>query len=517
MTNNKTKYLKLSFITVIITCCLLFYGFALANPLIKTFNIPSQYGSIKESFSSSGVKQDVKPLIIHIQDAHCNYEAQKNMAGLLDHLVKEYNLKLIMVEGGSGDVTLSFLRGYADKQSRVEVADKYLKEGKISGEEYLDIISDYPLQLYGIEDQELYDAHMASFQQIDLFREEGARELQGLSMVVEGLKPFIYSEDLKQLEEKKVEYENKTLPLVEYCRYLGYMASKEAVNLDGYPHLSAFCDVARLEGEINFEQVEFQRDAFIKELARFLSEKEIQNLITMTQALKEKMIAPERYYSFLRDAGEAKINLENQYPQLYSYIQYINTSKDVDASVLLKEINTLEGKVEEALLSTPEQKRFSEITKSIQILNKALNLELTPEDYEYFQVHKNQLNTSSWIVFLTENCNKYNLNMQPSSAKLVDENFQQLEEFYKIGKKREEAFIKNMGNKINGSDEKLAVLITGGFHTTGIAQMLKENGYSYEIVTPAITQKSDPSLYFSVLKGQKAQNMEDTSGTDTDY
>jgi hypothetical protein len=33
--------------------------------------------------------------------------------------------------------------------------------------------------------------------------------------------------------------------------------------------------------------------------------------------------------------------------------------------------------------------------------------------------------------------------------------------------------------------------------------MLKDNGYSYIVIAPVITKKSDSSIYFSVLKGEK--------------
>jgi hypothetical protein len=72
-----------------------------------------------------------------------------------------------------------------------------------------------------------------------------------------------------------------------------------------------------------------------------------------------------------------------------------------------------------------------------------------------------------------------------------------------LGVAREEAFIKNIVAKLQESGEKIAVLITGGFHTPGITPLLKEMGYSYMVVAPVITQKSDSSIYFSVLRGEK--------------
>ena len=490
-------------IPLVFTLCLLSYSITLASLTGKSLNIPSQYGTIKESFDAQRTTQDTNRMIIHIQDAHCNYEAQKNMAQLLDYLVKTYNLKLIMVEGGSGNVSLSFLRNYADKKAREEVADKYLKEGKISGEEYLDIVSDYNLELYGIEDEALYDSHMDSFRKIDSIKEEGLRFLESLSNNLKQLKPLIYSEELMLLEKKKSGYEDKAITLAEYCQYLNGMASKKMLNLKDYPHLTAFSETASLEKETNFQQAEAERDAFIKDLAKLLDERGVQNLIIMTQGLKAKMITPEKYYSFLKATGEEKLDLKRNYPQLNAYIKYVTVSKDVNAAELLKEISAIEVKIKEALFTNTDQRRLAEISKSLQILTKVLNLELTPEDYAYFQANKSQFTTASWIDFLTQNCSKYNLALQPVSSKVIDENLAQLDGFYQLGVTREKAFIKNLVHKMDESGQKLAVLITGGFHTPGVTQMLKDKGYSYVVAAPVITQKSDSSVYFSVLRGEK--------------
>ena len=69
------------------------------NPL--KIKIPEQYGVIIESHRGSNNK-----LIVHIQDAHANYEGQMNLANIIEALVKDYDLNLILVEGGSTDSDL---------------------------------------------------------------------------------------------------------------------------------------------------------------------------------------------------------------------------------------------------------------------------------------------------------------------------------------------------------------------------------------------------------------------------
>jgi hypothetical protein len=480
--------------------------------LAKTFQIPSQFGNIKEVFEAQLKPQDTEKTIIHLQDAHCNYEAQKNMAQLLDYLVREYGLKLIMVEGGSGDVNLSFLRSYADKKARQEVAEKYLKLGKISGEEYLDIVSDYSLNLYGIEDEALYEAHLDAFHKVDALREDALKYLDDLSRIISALKPHIYREELRYLESAKKNYEEKTLSLGQYCQYLKNIGQRRELELKNYPYLSAFAELSRLEKETNFKEAEAQRAAFINNLASALNEKQIKTVIEKSQQFKSGNITAQEYYSFLKDlAVKRKINLEQNYPQFSAYITYINKNTHINVAELLKELASLEEKIKETLFATDEQKNLYEITKSLNVLKGLVSLEITPEEYAYFKENRGEFLTASWISFLSDNCAKYNLTVQPSASSVIDENLNKFEGFYKLGSDREQAFIKNIVSKMNESGEKLAVFIAGGFHTPNMTQMFKDRSYSYVVVTPTITKKTDSSIYLSVLRGERKTQESDNN------
>jgi len=500
----RKKYWKKAGLVLLIQCFFCF-GFTLASASVNDLKIPAQFGTIKEVFTALNQTPATEHTIIQIQDAHCNYEAQKNLAKILEYLVKENNLKLILVEGGSGNVSLSFLRSYADQKKREEVADSYLKTGKISGEEYLDIVSDADLELYGIEDQGLYDSNLDTFLQLDSYRQEALNNLGNLSSLVEKLKPYIYGLELSEFERKKTDYEDKILTLTEYCGYLKGIADKKGVSLKGFPHLAAFVESARLEKAIDFKAAEEQRNNFIRELGKLLDANALQGLLTNSQDFKAGKIKPADYYNYLTYLAKYKIDIKANYSQLASYIEYVTGGQDIEAKSLLKEMPLAEDKLREVLAVKDDEKHLLEINESLNLLTKYFKLDLTPEEYANFQEQKANFSTASWLGFLQDYCQKYNLALPQYSASLIDENFAKLDDFYKLGLEREKSFIKNIEEKMNQSETKLAVLITGGFHTPGISRMLKEKGYSYAVVTPVITKQSDSSVYFSVLRGEKKQ------------
>lgn len=480
---------------------LIILGLVFANPLVQNLTIPSQLGSVKEVFEAVDSNLANPKTIIQIQDAHCNYEAQKNLAGIIDYLVKEKKLRLIMVEGGSGDVSLSYLRSYTDKKSREDVAEKYLRMGKISGEEYLDIVSDYDLELYGIEDQGLYDSNLKAFLDLESYRKDGLTDLGNISSVVGALKPRIYNETILQFEQTKTKYQDKNISLGEYLDFLTVLFLKNYPSLKHYPHIQAFLESGRLEKDLDFKLAESQRNAFIKDLAKILDERGVKELIAKTQDFKNGKIAARDYYVYLKDSAENKINIEQDYPQLSNYILYINVGKDIDTARLLKEISSIEDKILERLFDSDDQRRLNQIDKQVGMLEDFLRLDLTPEEYADFTRNRAEFTTASWIAFLTENCGNYGIAMRPSASTAIDDHLDRLEEFYKVGMERESAFLRNVTKKMESTKDNIAVLITGGFHTEGVSRLLRDNGYSYAVVTPAISKKGESDIYYSVLRG----------------
>ena len=81
-------------------------------------------------------KGSEKTLLIQVQDAHTNLSAQKNIAKILDELIRRYGVKTVFVEGGTKDESLTSLRPLADTRTRERVAEKYLMQAKLNGAEW---------------------------------------------------------------------------------------------------------------------------------------------------------------------------------------------------------------------------------------------------------------------------------------------------------------------------------------------------------------------------------------------
>ena len=59
--------------------------------------------------------------------------------------------------------------------------------------------------------------------------------------------------------------------------------------------------------------------------------------------------------------------------------------------------------------------------------------------------------------------------------------------------------------KLRETGEPIAVLMTGGFHSPEVTQLLKDRGLAVVVVAPKVTQATDERLYEAVLKYKTGQ------------
>jgi hypothetical protein len=460
--------------------------------------IPEGAGHVAGGYSTGDEEGRV---IIHIQDIHTNYEAQKNASRILESLIDNHQLRLVMVEGGWGNVNLAYLRNYADASRREEVAEEYLRQGQISGEEYLDIVSDYDILLEGIENEQMYQANLDTFFKIEEFRAQAASELNPLLSVIDALAQRIYPQQLQKLEKTKKAYDAEQITLAEYYRDLWGAAKKTHQDFGPYTNLSSFMDVMQAEKDIQFPAVEKERSALIERLSARLGKQDLNVLVTKSLEFRLNKLSPVQYHSYLMDTAKANHEPVARYANLQRYIDYIKSHENIDTARMFEEADRLLHAVEQALLSNAQQSRLYMIARSAQVLDNFLHLKLVPADFSYYQQNRNNFLTAAWIDFLTQQAQLYKLdtaNILP--AETLDRNLSLLVHFYDLANERDDAFIENAMQLMDREKVNMAVLIAGGFHTPNLKQKFRENNISYIIIAPHTTQQTDPELYRYILK-----------------
>jgi len=466
---------------------------------IHDIGLPKDIGSVKSRHEGGGRK-----LVVHIQDAHCNYEAQSNIANILEHFIKNYDIKFVAVEGADGIVDTSWFKEFPDAEIRNEVADYFMKKGEITGAEFLSITSDYPFAIYGAEDKKYYIENLNTFLASYPYKEQFNKYYKDVKTALEKLKRFIYTKELMVLDRKVNAHKAKEIKFADYTSYLGSTAKSQGIDTGKYENFKILTETFRYEKDINFDSVNEERTRLIDELGKILSKDDLSKLVNKSLEFKLGKIDANKFYTDLaKFARKSDISLSARYGNLSRYMIYSRIYSRIDSEKLFEEINLLVTALKEKMFTNDSQKKLDTLMRNINIIIGFMNIELTNGEYEYYLANKNDFSPDKFHDFLNQNSPRFGLSydVKEIPPELVDV-FPKLVDFYTIAMKRNEILIKNMFNGMSGKKTDTAVLITGGFHTKGIAEILERKNVSYIVVSPAITKETE-SPYISVLTGQK--------------
>lgn len=215
----------------------------------------AQLGAMRDHGQIAGVHLAASPsaspsfnkkLIVMIQDVHADYDTQKQIAALLEDLISSQRLRLILAEGGSGDISVARLRQYRTPESRQELAERYLKSGVFAGHEYVDLVSDAPLMLWGIEDAGLYAQNVERFLDVERLRQTTGPQLALLRRAIEPAVATRLSPSAHAFVERGAQFDDATLKTEDYLAYLWEEAERLKVARSAYPALEQFARMTRL-------------------------------------------------------------------------------------------------------------------------------------------------------------------------------------------------------------------------------------------------------------------------------
>jgi len=192
-------------------------------------DIPSKFGTVAGTFRGE------RGLVIHIQDLHCNFEVQSNIAGMIDHLAGRLGVGLVALEGASQPINVRKLSAFPDAEVKREVGKYFMQQGRVSGAEYYAATGRRSVRLVGIETPEHYRQGRES---VDAFvTSESQGLVWDLREALDKLKPSLYTRELAGLDAKRRSFRNGEQSLLHYARFL-----REAgqASPGDYPHLDRY-------------------------------------------------------------------------------------------------------------------------------------------------------------------------------------------------------------------------------------------------------------------------------------
>ncbi|MCG3206219.1 MAG: hypothetical protein KCHDKBKB_02952 [Elusimicrobia bacterium] len=448
------------------------------SPLFQA--LPAAYGSITNINRPS--VWDSKKTVIFIQDVHQQLEAQENIGKTIDSLIHQNQVGLVALEGAFENIDLARFRIPKYQGAVKRVADYLLKENRISGAIHTAFTNTEKVPpIIGVDSQDHYEANV-----------QAVRDSEPLK---ESMRQYL-SENERQLNEKKRQTLNPALLAFDH-RVEAYR--KEALNLGSYVqvlkkqgvHMSlsveSFLEALEMESALNFSKVESERSQLLNRLLKELSQDEIADLTERSVAYRLGDIRHTDFYDYLITLCQRKGVDLARYGEMKAYIQYLLLSDGLDVERILADVKEMENAAYAALIQTPAEQALVAESKTLYLQGKLVDFSLTSEEW-----------------------GEYKMIPPPGSRergrqRRLAEELSFFEKFYEEALHRDRAMVNNLLNAMEEQRASVAVLVAGGFHSSGINKLMEAAGVTTLTFTPKITKLTDETGvgYLSVFTQEK--------------
>ncbi|MCA9395787.1 MAG: NTP transferase domain-containing protein, partial [Candidatus Omnitrophica bacterium] len=472
-------------------------------------NFPKDVAHVDEVYNGSSAN----PRLILIQDAHTNVSGQLNIAEIISELVSEHKVEYVFTEAGMGDNSLSALRSSASKKIRKQIGLEYLRKGRLKGTEYLSLATDLDFKIWGVEDPDLYKNAFDAYKFIAENRNATLPQLNTLLADSQFLKEKIFNYELRGFDSLRLKYLNEKITVSDYISTLKtYLDSEE---IDIFPAFKKLLEIQRLEKNVRFEKTESERNRFISAFQDFWSRSNIEPspeeaIGSALESIRKKG-GELTYQHFKRKLdlliASGKITADSfkrEYPDLSAYIDYADRAFELDMRAVVDELKNLEDYISEKLIHSSEERDLIRADSNLRVYKKLLEMQATPSEYrraKFLSDDNGYTETVGILNRLLMNLQGYYEKTGIINAQLQSSISTSLN-FYRLAGDRDHVFISEALDKLRAEKQSIAILVTGGFHTPNLTEMLRTRNISYISLQPQISHETDHDRYERMLLHQ---------------
>lgn len=390
---------------------------------------------------------DRAPVVVHIQDVHLNLEAQKNIRETVFLLGKTGAVDLVALEGATEEIALQSFLNYSNPRAVAAAADYFLKNKKISGPIHAALSlphnNSFP-RFVGVDDPIHYKANIEAYRRSVPQQKKAHTMLSRYAADLAVKKQATYSAALVALDNTVNDYRAGKISLGEYVEVLAKIQSPPAV-------VKMFLKAVETERMLDFKRVEAERLELIHTLSRQLNPKDMESLLVQSVAFRSGQVRAGDFYTHLKDICQKNGLRWVDFPALDAYVRYVLLTDGIDAEDLMNELSGLERAAFNRLAVSKEEREVVFLSRSMWLAEKLVHFDLTPLEWKEY--------AKSRSVFAGD--------------------LSSFESFYQEADARDEAMTDNLLSLLVSKDKTrspVGVLVTGGYHASGMADRLTREG-----------------------------------------
>lgn len=427
------------------------------------------------------------PVVVHLQDIHQNHEAQNNISALTRRLIRRGAINLIAVEGAFDPIDLSVFRAFPYPPAIQRSADYLLKNHRLSGPIHAALTESAAVPVIGIDDRVHYDLNVAAYRRASGRQEALLAWIDDEIARNESIKTSVFNAALRRFDAVARAYHAEEKETGEFVDALLAHVPEPP------PGVQIYREALRLEKNLAAPNVDAERRRLMEALSERLAPAEAERLLLESAALKAGRVSQNQFYGSLRDVCAAKGLRLEAFPALNDYVRYISLADGIDGASLLEQLTGLENRVYDALIRTDEEKRLVDQGRRFQRIKKLIGFALTPEEWEEY---KKDVPGTGFPGSAEE---------QETKSRLATADLSSFERFYEEAELRDARMADRLSDAIRTTGARNVLLVTGGFHASGIGERLERAGAVLISAAPRITKvdRNGASDYLSVFARDK--------------
>jgi len=236
---------------------------------------------------------------------------------------------------------------------------------------------------------------------------------------------------------------------------------------------------------------------------------------------KTNKISQGEYYIFLQELAQRYGVEPEPYKTLIKYTEYITLYESIDLLEIFEEVRKFEDSIKEKIFTDDYQRKLRDLSRFAELVKGLYELKLTNGDLSEMMRDTEKISAESTAAFIKDASLKYGVAIEGNyDLGKIFENIPTALSFYKTAEDRNSAMLANTVNRMQKDGQRVAALITGGYHTKGMTELLKQKETSYIVILPKfdaskgdrpyvaiLTNKRDP--YEDLIQGGKCQILAD--------
>lgn len=469
------------------------------TPHVSTDTSDIQIGSSgKQFYISPGIAQvdninisSNGELVINIQDAHSSLSAQYSIASLLESLLENYDLRVIAIEGGRGYIDTSILKSVPDDGVRRTTAEYLMEEGIISAGEFFSALTSEDVAVYGAEENELYVENLELFRDVYSFNARNEAIIEGIRAYLSARERQVHKESLRRFLYRSGLHRQGKISFQVYWEFLEGFSVSEGIPVGGKSSIEHLKYIVALEKEIDFNRATIQRSALIERIIENSSLEELEDLVRISGMFEKNKIGQDQYHDRLVEMAENKGIDIAELKDLNRFVKYLRAYRSLDIIGLSNDIRRVEENILENLFSSREERELYRLSRAIDLIRRMFRVEMTPGEVDELD--------GILSVNGPENVLKQDPLMasREEARKLLGDAREAIR-FYRLAEKRNHAMIAKTVDAMRMEGKKAAVLISGGHHSSGLTELMREKGLSYIVLMPRVSAENERP-YVAVL------------------